>query len=399
MTTFDFDNHPDRHASDSIKWNMYPDDVLPMWVADMDFTSPPAVLEALQARLEHGVLGYALPPKTLMPTIQARLARLYGWEVDAKHIIPLPGIVPGMNLFTRTFAKGYGALYQPPIYPPFRVCAENGGAFSVIAPALVPTERDGNLHYEIDFEAFESAITPETKVFLFCSPHNPVGRVWTRDELTRLADICERHDLLICSDDIHADLLLDDHHHIPIATLSPSIAQRTVSLFAPSKTYNIPALHFAFAVIENDTLRTRFLQTMNGIMGGMYGGQFMPSYELFGAIAADAAYREGDEWLRQAMETVQANRDFVLAYLGEHLPQIRATKPEGTYLMWLDLNAPNLPDVPAKWLVDHAKVAYNNGADFGAGGEGFIRLNLGCSRATLTEALNRTRDALLQRMP
>jgi len=398
MPTFDFEHHPNRSDSDSIKWKMYPADVLPMWVADMDFTSPPAVQEALQARLDHGVFGYAVPPQTLLPTIQARLARLYGWEVDINHIIPLTGIVPGLNLFTRAFAKGYGALYQPPIYPPFRVCAENSGAFSVIAPPLIPTERDGHLHFTIDFEAFESAITPETKVFLLCSPHNPVGRVWTRDELTQLADICQRHDLLICSDDIHADLLLDGHQHLPIATLSPAIAQRTVTLFAPSKTYNIPALHFAFAVIENEALRTRFIQEMNGIMGGMYGEQFMPSYELFGAIAADAAYREGDEWLSQAMAYVQANRDFVLAYLQEHLPGIRATQPEGTYLMWLDCNALNLPQAPARWFVEHAKVAYNNGADFGAGGDGFIRLNLGCSRATLTEALNRTREALRQHM-
>jgi len=378
---YDLDRQIDRLHSDSAKWRRFDPDVLPLWVADMDFVSAEPILRALRERVNHGVFGYAMPPAELSEVIQARMADLYGWQIAVEDVVYLPGVVPGFNLAARAVSEpGDAVLVQPPVYYPFLTAPRNAGLDLQCAEVTLRGER-----YEIDFDAFEATITSQTSMFLFCNPHNPVGRAYRRDELTRLAEICLRHDVVICSDEIHCDLVFSGHRHTPIAALSPEVARRTITLMAPSKTFNIAGLHCSFAIVQDKALRDRFCAACAGVSHGA---------NLLGYTAALAAYRKGGEWLAQVLAYLEANRDFLAEHVAEYLPGVHMIVPEGTYLAWLDCRALNLPARPAAFFLEHAHVALNEGERFGQGGEGFARLNFGCPRATLVEALERMRGAL-----
>ena len=378
---YDFDQVIERRGTDAIKWLRYGEGVIPLWVADMDFESPEPVVRALRERVDHRIFGYTTPGSDLVNIIRERLSRLYGWDVEANQIIFVPGVVTGLNLVFHLFAQpGDGVLVQPPVYSHFITDPVIRGR-TLIDPPLV---KSGDT-YEIDFDAFEKAITDRTRIFVLSNPHNPVGRVFRRDELERLADICVRRDILICSDEIHCDLLYPGQKHIPIAGLSTAAADRTITFMSPSKTFNLAGLSCSFAVIRNPRLREMWMRGSQGIV---------PFVNIMGLTAARAAFSEGQEWLDQCLAYLEDNRDFLAGYVGGKLPGLRMTRMEGTYLAWLDCRQSGISGNPFQFFLKHARVALNNGAECGRGGEGFVRLNFACPRKTLTEALERMKEAL-----
>lgn len=382
---YDFDRVIDRRSSDSHKWHRYAEDVLPLWVADMDFAAPEPVIEALRRRVDHGIYGYGSAPQELRSLVVERLQSLYQWQVAPEAVLFVPGIVVAFNLATQAVScPGDGVLAQTPVYYPILY---SPGFANCTLDAMELTRRpDGQ--YEIDMDAFEAAITDRTRIFILCSPHNPVGRVFRREELEQMAEICLRHNVIICSDEIHCDLLFPGYRHLPIAALDPAIAERTITLMAPSKTYNIAGLHISVAIIQNAELRERFQATCRGVV---------PPPDIMAYTAATAAYRDGQPWLDAALHYLHANRDFVFEYVKAHLPGVTMAQPEGTYLAWLDCRGAGLPGNPHQFFLERARVAVNDGAVFGRGGEGFVRLNFGCPRSTLVEALQRMTDALHSR--
>jgi cysteine-S-conjugate beta-lyase len=382
--TYDFDQSIDRRHSDSAKWRKYGPDVLPLWVADMDFVSPEPVLRALRERIEHGVFGYGIELPEFNKTIVDLLYTRYGWRVAPEALVILPGVILGFNLAGRALAApGDGILMQTPVYPPILRAPTNMG----LRRDEMPLTRLADGHYVIDFDAFEAAITDRTRLFLLCNPHNPVGRVLQRDELTRLAEICLRHNLVICADEIHCDLVFQGHPHVPIAALAPEVADRTITLMAPSKTYNLAGLKCAFAIIPNTTWREKFLAARVDLVPGMAN--------LLGYTAALAAYRDGQAWLDQMQRYLEGNRDCVRQYVDAHLPTVSMGTSEGTYLAWLDCRQAGIPNNdPYTFFLERARVALNDGADFGQSGKGFVRLNFGCPRALLVQALEQMHKAL-----
>jgi len=382
---FNFDEIIERRSSGALKWNLYDADVLPLWVADTDFRVPEPITRALHNRIDHGIFGYQFNDPALRQTIVQRTAARYNWTIAPDEICFVPNLVAALNFVCLAYAEpGDEVLVQTPVYPPFIAAPTNGGR--VLKTADLALTREGHtIRYEIDFDAFEAAITPRTKMFILCSPHNPVGCAWTRPELERLAEICLRHNLVIVSDEIHCDLLLDGQQHIPIASLSPEVAARTVTMMSPSKTFNLPTLAFAFLAISNEELRKKFEKVT---------AWYLPHPGAIGFTAAQAAYTECDEWLNALLPYLAANRDYLVQYVGEHLPNITVTRPEATYLAWLDFRALGLDKSPHDYLVEKARVGLNDGAAFGKAGEGFVRLNYGTPRATLAQALDRIRTAL-----
>jgi cystathionine beta-lyase len=383
--TYNFDQTIDRKNTGSAKWDYYGDGVLPMWVADMDFASPQPVLDALHQRIDHGVFGYGWQPTELSNAICERMQRLYNWAVTPDDLIYLPGLVCGTNLTCRaTGQPGASVLVQTPVYPPFLTAPGNHG-MELVTDELVLSGNGKTIGYEIDFDAFEAAIKPNTRLFILCNPHNPIGRGYTRDEQLQMAEICARHNVVICSDEIHSDLLLDGTRHTPMATLSPEIAQNTITLLAPSKTFNVPGLGCSVAIVQNKTLRKQVEKAAAGIV---------PHVNVLGYVAAQAAYQHGQSWLDALLDYLSANRDFVVQFVAEQLPGVRTTAPDSTYLAWLDCREAGIKSNPYRFFLKHANVALNNGADFGPGGEGFVRLNFGCPRQTLEQGLNQMKDAL-----
>jgi cystathionine beta-lyase len=387
--TDNFDQLSDRRRAGSHKWNFYPEDVLPMWIADMDFESPRPVLEALRQKVEHGIFGYELPSPELIAVVCERMERLYGWAVTPQQIIALPGLVTGLNVACRAVGQpGDGVLMQTPVYHPFLSAPKNNGRLRQDAPLTYVSDGDHTFHYEIDFDAFEAAIQENTRLFLLCHPHNPTGQVYTRQQLTRMAEICLRRGVVICSDEIHSELLLDDIKHIPLATLSPEIADRTITLIAPSKTFNTAGLGCSFAIVPNPDLRQQMQAAAEGIV---------PLVNALGLAAAQAAFRddpEMNEWLSSLRQYLKTNRDTLVDYVTTQLPNIRTTVPQATYLAWLDCRAANLDLDPYEFFIQRAKVAFNDGATFGPNGQGFVRLNFGCPRSRLVQALEQVKEAL-----
>ncbi len=377
-----FDTIPDRRASESVKWNAYPPDVLPLWVADMDFPAPPQVLEALRERLTHGVLGYPTEPPGAREAVIGWLERRYEWRVAPESLVFIPGVVTGVNLALQVFTRpGDGVVVQTPVYRPILEAAGRNGRLRQEAPL----HRDPTGRYRVDGATFEAAFTPETRAFVLCNPHNPVGRVFRREELERMAEACLRHEALIVSDEIHGDLLFAGERHIPIASLSPEVAARTVTLLAPSKTFNLAGLKASVAIIPDKGMRERFAAGFPGVVGKV---------NLLGMLALETAYRSGDAWLDEVLAYLQANRDFLIGYTQKYLPGIRVYPPEGTFLAWLDCHKCGIQGNPSRFFLEQARVALNDGEWFGPGGEGFVRLNFATSRAVLHEALERMRAAL-----
>ena len=389
MTLYNFDQLPDRTSTNSGKWRTHPAGVLPMFVADMDFMSPQPVIDALQDVVGRGMFGYPQfyaetsdhPP--LREALVARLARRYGWRVAPEALVFVPGVVTGFNLAAHTFAQPGGELALPtPIYPPMLDASRQAGLVRRDAPMV----RAADGRYAIDWDAFEAAFNPATRMFLLCNPHNPVGRVFDRAELERMAQVCLRHGVPICSDEIHAELIYSGFQHTPIASLAPEIEQNSITLIAPSKTFNLPGLQCSVAIIPNADLRARYLAARRGLV---------PWVNVMGLIAAEAAYRAGDEWLAQLLVYLEANRDTLARYVAAEMPGVNMSTPEATYLAWLDCRATGLSQ-PCQCFLDQARVACSDGAAFGPGGEGFVRLNFGCPRSMLLEALERMKGALPQ---
>ena len=365
-----FDQLIDRRDSDAIKWSKYAGrDILPMWIADMDFAAPPAIIAALQKRIEHGVFGYGHPSPALIESVLTHLESEYKWQVEAKWLIPLPGLVSGLNLACR--AVDGDVLTATPIYPPFlsapRLAGRQLGRVEL-------TFADG--HWQWDKNALNFGLTAATRLFLLCHPHNPVGRCWNREELLDLAAFAEANDLIVCSDEIHCGLVLDaDKRHIPFASLSPEAARRSITLMAPSKTYNIPGLACSFAVIPDPALRQRFLHAMEGIV---------PHVNVLGLTACEAAYRDCADWHDELIAYLRENRDRVIAAVNAK-KGLKMAKPEASYLAWIDVRELKL-DNPVAHFEAHG-IGLSDGADFGA--PGWVRLNFGCPHSILDEALQR----------
>jgi cystathionine beta-lyase len=378
---FDFDTLPDRSGTWSLKWDRFAGrDVIPMWVADMDFRSAPAVVDALRARVEHGVFGYVEPGPELTGAIIDRLEANHGWRPDPSWFIWLPGLVSGLNIVSRAIgAPGDDVLTAVPVYPPFL----SAPVWSDRGCVRVPLDCVDGV-WRFPPAVLEAAITPRSRLLLLCNPHNPVGRAWTAEELGALAEVCLRHDLIVCSDEIHSGLVLDaDRRHVPFATLSPEIASRTVTLMAASKTFNLPGLGTAFAIVPDPGLRRRIAAVMRGIV-------HRPM--TIGMWATLAAYRDGEPWRHALLRVLRANRDTVERRLCA-LPGLHVTHAEATYLSWIDCRDTGLQD-PVRFF-EAAGVGLYDGADFGA--PGFLRLNFGCPPALLEIALGRMEAALRAR--
>jgi len=375
---FEFDAPVDRAGTWSARWERHAGrDVIPLWVADTDFRAPPCVLEALAARLRHGVLGYTAPPQELREAIAARMQRLYRWRIEPDWIVFLPGVVPGLHLAARHLVAPDGhALVPTPIYHHFKRAVELAPRAHTDAPLVLHAGR-----WVFDEEKLAAAVRPNTRLLFLCNPQNPGGTIFTRDELERLAGLADRHGLAICSDEIHADLLLDPGKpHVPIASLAPEISRRTVTLASPNKTFNFPGAGCAWAIVEDATLRRAFSSDQHATVHDA---------SLFGYIAALAAYREGDPWLAAQLDYLRGNRDLLERAVAA-MPGLAMAHVEATYLAWIDASGVGARDVAAHFLA-HG-VALSPGEQFGA--PGYVRLNFGTQRARLGEALARMASAV-----
>ncbi len=374
---FDFDQVIDRRAVPGDKWGRYAGrDVVPMWVADMDFAAPPAIIEALHARLDHRVFGYTDAWPSLIEAVIDGIARDHDWRIEADWLVWLPGVVTGFNVACRMAGEpGDAVLTATPVYPPFlRAPANNQRRLQTVDLVC-----DG-ARWQWDWDALDATLDADTRMLLLCHPHNPVGRVFDPRELTALAERAERHDLIVCSDEIHCGLVLDGTHR-PIAALDAAVARRSITLMAPSKTWNIPALYASFAIIADADLRRRYRHAMRGLI---------PHPNVLGLVATEAAYREGSAWRLALLDYLRGNRERVMQAI-KALPGLRTTRPEATYLAWIDCRDAGL-DEPTAFFEKHG-VGLSDGRAFGAP-PGFVRLNFGCPRSLLDEGLARMHTAL-----
>jgi cystathionine beta-lyase len=361
-------------------------DVVPLWVADMDFAAPPAVRAALSKRMEHPVFGYTNRPDAFFKSIMGWLKRRFDWEVDQAWIEFSPGVVPNLGLAVQAFTQpGEGVIIQPPVYPPFFGVVKDFNR-EVVENPLVETE-DG---YVMDFEHFEKVCAvPENKLFLLCHPHNPVGRVWTPEELKRMGDICVRNNVIIISDEIHADLVLFGHRHRPLATISPEIAEITVTCMAPSKTFNLAGLSTSYMIASNPEL----LKAMRGQVLGYH----LHMGNTFGALALEAAYNESEAWLEELKVYLEGNYNLVSESLEKHLPEVKIPRLEATYLLWMDFRAWGMNQHELKsFMAQKAGLGLNDGNTFGREGRGFMRMNLASPRSVIADAMQRIVDARQQ---
>lgn len=383
---YNFDRVPNRRIPGVVKWTHYPqEDLLPMWVADMDFPSPKPILDALRIALKHGVLGYELASQELLETVAARMDRLYRWKVKPEWVIPVTGIVSGFNVAARAFGspkKGY--LVQPPVYDEFHEIKNGIGLPQFNAP-FIRHVRGNILHYEIDWDLFKKQ-AKKVDMFMLCSPNNPLGIVFSRRDLMRMAEICIENKVLIISDEIHSELLLEEKKFTPMAKLSSEIANNTITLIAPSKTFNVPGLFCGFAIIPNKELRDQYVKVIE---------QLRIHVASLGLRAAQAAFSgQCDEWLKELRCYLTGNRDFLVEYVTKNMPGVRVTVPQATYLSWLDFTQIELEQSPFQFFFDKAKVALADGAIYGENGQGHVRLNFGTSRKILKQGLDRMYKAL-----
>ena len=379
--TYDFTNCPDRASTGSLKWERYPGrDVVPMWVADMDFISAPEITDALQQRAAHGVFGYTVPPKSTVDAALEYLQTHHGYTAAPEQIVWFPGLVPALNIACRAFVQsGEEVLTCTPVYPPFLSAPEFAG---VGLRTVDLAEKDGV--WNIDFDALENAVTPQTKLFILCNPHNPVGRVFPEATVARLVEFCRRHQLILISDEIHCDLVLDDLPHTSGLKFAGPDGPPMVAMFAPSKTFNLAGLACAFLVIPDATTRRIFQRAARGLI---------TEINAFGYAGCEAALRHGWPWRDQLLAVLRSNRDHLAKFVASSLSGIRTWHVEATYLAWLDARELGLPNA-AKFFEDHG-VGLSDGVPFGAP-SGFLRLNFGCPRAQLDEALNRMAKAVAQ---
>lgn len=400
-TTFRFDEEVDRMGTHSVKWEFisegeersysdradpkYGDKrLLPLWVADMDFRSPPVVIEALIARAEHGIFGYSSPTPSYYEAVIDWAEKRYGWTVERDWITLSPGVVPALNMLIQACTKpGEKVLIQPPVYHPFFHAIENNGA-EIVSNSLVYE----NGRYQMDFEDLERKTSdPAVKVAILCSPHNPIGRVWGREELRRFGEICLENQVLVVSDEVHCDLIYKDHTFTPFAKISDTFLQNSVTCMAASKTFNLPGLQTSNIIISDQVLREQFAQALerNGLL----------TNNAFGIVATEAAYNHGEAWLEAVMDTIEENYRFMSAYLAEHLPQLKIVPPEGTFLVWVDCRDLGMEPAERKQtLMEKARVYLDEGELFGPEGEDFERFNIACPRSILEQALDRLRTTI-----
>jgi cystathionine beta-lyase len=384
--TYNFDSVPSRRTPNILnKWTLYPNDVLPVWIADMDFPAAPPILDALHKQVDHGVLGYELVSRSLRETIAARMKKLYNWEVDPEHIVYTAGVNNGYNIAARVLcSKQKGYLIQTPVYNEFLDTEHKTGARQSVA-RLAKKVSGSRISYQVDFDTLKMGVK-KSAMFLLCHPHNPVGVIYSPAELKQMAEICIENDVTIVSDEIHSELLLGGAKFTPMASLSREIAQRTITMISASKAFNVPGLTCAFAIIPNDALRKQFSKTADGM-----------NFEIstMGLAAARVAFSgKADAWLRELRRYLTGNRDFIVEYVEQNLPGISVTKPDATYLIWLDCSELKLKQSPYEFFLKEAKVAFSDGGKFGKGNEQFVRLNFGAPRKTVEQSLRRMRKAL-----
>ncbi|MGI8602483.1 MAG: MalY/PatB family protein [Verrucomicrobiales bacterium] len=378
-----FDTVIDRRRTGSLKWSRYEGrDILPLWVADMDFAAPQCVIEAIRRRLDHGVFGYSVPPPGLNEIVVDYLGRQHQVGTSASEIVWLPGLVPAKAMACRCVgAPGGAVMTLTPVYPPFLVVHKDAAKRLITVPLAHDESTNGDWH--IDFSLLESAVTQDTRVFLLCNPHNPVGRVYTQEDLETLAAFCLRHDLILVSDEVHCDLIFEPETtpHFSAARLQGPIRDRLIVLMAASKTYNIPGLALAWALVPNDRLRRDFRSA---------GGKLIPELSPLSYAATQAALQHGEPWRLELLAYLRANRDFLENFVREKLSPLKMASPiEATYLAWFDCRA--LDSNNPHSFFETAGVGMSNGVDFGA--PGYLRLNFGCPRAILEEALTRMERA------
>ncbi|PZE21693.1 MalY/PatB family protein [Paenibacillus xerothermodurans] len=389
---FNFDELIDRRNTRSYKWDQGQQlfgapDVLPMWVADMDFPSPPAVREILKRRADLGVYGYAIHTDSYFDAIVDWFRQRHNWEIQPSWITDSPSIVTSLSLAVELFSEpGAPVVIQSPVYYPFYDVIESNGRVVAKNPLLL---RNGR--FEMDYEHLESLFKSGARLLLLCSPHNPGGRVWDRDELIRLGELCLRYEVTVISDEIHCDLTFPGHRHVPFASLSPEIANVTVTCLAATKTFNLPGLHTSFIVASNASLKRKIERRLKTLSLHMA--------QHFAQDAVEAAYREGADWLDEMLEYVKGNLDYGIDYLQAHLPQVKPLRPEGTYLLWVDCRGLGLDIQGLKELMFHdAKVAFSEGSVFGTEGEGWLRINLACPRSIVEQGLRQFCDAAKRKL-
>lgn len=386
---FDFDKPITRSGTNSLKHDFFiergmPADTLPMWVADMDFTVPPAVTQALMLRCEHGVFGYTDAKEDYFNVLKRWFSRRFSWDIDPSWVVKTPGVVFALCTAVRAFTElGDAVLIQQPVYYPFASAVTNNDRKLIVSTLLYENGR-----YKMDFTDFEDKIIQnKVRLFILCSPHNPVGRVWTTEELTRIGEICLRHNVLILSDEIHADFVHAGHRHTVFASICPEFAENTITCTAPSKTFNLAGLQISNILIANDSLRRRFKQEIRRT------GYDEPN--IMGLIACKAAYEQGDQWLDALLAYLAENVALVRDFVRDRLPGVTLVEPEGTYLVWLDFSRLGLSDQALDDLIIHkAKLWLDAGTMFGAGGSGFERINIACPRSVVQEALLRIEKAV-----
>ncbi len=387
MKKYNFDKIIDRKNTDSIKYDATEKfwgvkDAMPLWVADMDFETPDFIIDALKKRLEHPVLGYSFKSDEHFNSIASWMKRRHGFEVNPKEISGSPGVVAGLSMAIQEFTNpGDKIIIQPPVYFPFARSIKNAGRQVVNNPLKV-----ANGKMQMDFEDLEKKIDKDTKMILLCNPHNPGGRAWTKEELGRIDRLAQKHNLLVVSDEIHADILLNGNKYTPYASVSEYAAQNSITFGAPSKTFNIPGLATSFMIAKNPEIKERYDRILNRY--------HLAKGNLPGNVALTAAYTHGDEWLDELLEYLKENVDFTEEFFKKELPSIKVYRPEASFLVWLDARGLGLDDEQLKdFFFNEAGVLLNPGYTFGPGGEGFMRMNIALPRAQLEKALKKIKEA------
>jgi len=388
LLKYNFDINMERRGTNCEKWDFLEEefgkkDLLALWVADMDFPAPPEVLEALHKKIDEGALGYPIAPDSLLKAINDWQKNRHGWEIGKEAVTWAPGVVAGLAFSIMAYTKpGDGVIIQTPVYPPFYATISESGRRIVKNP--LKREKD---RYVMDLESLEKLVTPTCRTLILCSPHNPVARVWTREELEALSELAERKDMIIISDEIHQDLVYSDAKHMSIASLSEEMSSRTVTFVAPSKTFNIAGMNSSVALIPDEKLRARYVSVLNRL--------HLSSLSILGLTAMETAYGKCAGWLDELMAYLEENRNFTEKFVRERMPKAKMDHPEGTYIFWIDFrgygfNSETLMDL----LVNEAGVALNNGRNFGTEGDGFARINIGTNREMLKKALEKIAKAL-----
>jgi cysteine-S-conjugate beta-lyase len=392
---YDFDTVCDRRNTGCAKWGAVKEifgreDVIPMWVADMDFPTAPPIVEALKTRAAHPFYGYTMPSPSLTSAVVDRMKRRYDWIIEPEWVVFTPGIIPALNVAVRALSRpGDDIILQEPVYYPFFGVVQGSGCR--IAHHKLKLSRG---RYTMDFTDLEAKFKPEgrrldhtrIKALILCNPQNPIGRVWSKDELVRLGEIVIKNGAVVVSDEIHCELLYNGYKHTPFASISPEFAQSSIVCMAPSKTFNLPGLEASSIIIPNKKLRDSFNDVRSGLVHGV---------NLFGLTAMEAAYRYGDDWLSQLLDYLQGNLEITMDWFKERIPRIKVIAPQGTYLLWLDCRGLKLDDLALqKFMREQARVGFDDGFMFGEGGSGFQRMNIACPRSLLREALGRIEQSV-----